>query len=153
MRRTQGGNNNAYCQDNATSWVDWSLAQSERDMIEFVARLCQYRLAHPGLHRRRFFAQGDIAWLRPDGEPMSAADWSEPFAHAVTVAPLSGPLILMVNAWWEQLTFQLPTSQSDEPFFVVIDTAEPDDNSTVDPAAGIVLAPRSLVVLERRTAQ
>ncbi len=153
MGRTQGGNNNAYCQDNATSWVDWSLAETERDMIEFVARLCRFRLAHPGLHRRRFFAEGDIAWLRPDGKPMSDEDWAVPFAHAVTVAPVSGRLILMVNAWWDPLTFKLPVDLAGESPTVVIDTADGDPDSNIDPAAGIVLAPRSLVLLERRAEQ
>jgi glycogen operon protein len=118
-------------------------------MIEFVARLCRFRLAHPGLHRARFFAEGDIAWLRPDGEPMSDGDWAASFAHAVTVAPVSGQLILMLNAWWEPLTFKLPTGLAGEQPQVVIDTANGGSDSTYDPAAGIVLAPRSLVLLER----
>ena len=153
MGRTQGGNNNAYCQDNATSWVDWSLAATERDTIEFVARLCRFRLAHPGLHRGRFFAEGDIEWLRPDGEPMSDGDWAAPFAHAVTVAPVSGRLILMVNAWWDPLTFHLPSRHLTGTPGVVIDTAGGDSDSNIDPGAGIVLAARSLVLLERGTAQ
>jgi glycogen operon protein len=150
MGRTQNGNNNAYCQDNATSWVDWSLAETERDMIEFVARLCRFRLAHPGLHRDRFFAEGDIAWLRPDGEPMSGEDWAAPFAHAVTVAPVSGRLILILNAWWEPLTVNLPPGLAGEPPTVVIDTADGKPDSNIDPAASIVLAPRSLVLLDGR---
>jgi isoamylase len=153
MGRTQGGNNNAYCQDNATSWVDWSLAETERDTIEFVARLCRFRLAHPGLHRGRFFAEGDIEWLRPDGEPMSDGDWAAPFAHAVTVAPVSGRLVLMVNAWWDPLTFHLPSRHLTGTPGVVIDTAGGDSDSNIDPGAGIVLAARSLVLLERGTAQ
>ena len=153
MGRTQGGNNNAYCQDNATGWVDWSLAETERDMIEFVARLCRFRLAHPGLHRRRFFAEGDIEWLRPDGEPMSDGDWAAPFAHAVTVAPVSGRLILMLNAWWEPLAFNVPPGLDGESPTLVIDTADGDSDSNIDPAAGIILAPRSLVLLERRAEQ
>jgi glycogen operon protein len=148
MGRTQGGNNNAYCQDNATSWVDWSLAQSETDMIDFVGSLCRFRLAHAGLHRRRFFTEGELEWLRPDGAPMTDEDWSEPFAHAVAIAPASGRLILMVNAWWEPLTFQLPAAPANGTPVVVIDTAGEHPQANLGPATGITLAPRSLVLLE-----
>ena len=117
-------------------------------MIEFVGSLCRFRLAHPGLHRRRFFAEGELEWLRPDGAPMTDADWSEPFAHAVTIAPASGRLILMVNAWWEPLSFQLPAPKGNETPVVVIDTAGEHQQANVDPATGITLAPRSLVLLE-----
>jgi glycogen operon protein len=75
LGRTQGGNNNAYCQDNGVSWVDWERA--DLDFLEFVARVSRLRREHPAFRRRRFFegqpVRGtnleDIAWLRPDGAP------------------------------------------------------------------------------------
>jgi glycogen debranching enzyme GlgX len=82
LGRTQGGNNNAYCQDNAISWVDWAAADTE--LIEFVARLCRLRREQPILRRTRFFGPGDVRWLRPDGMPMEAGDWSNPDARAVS---------------------------------------------------------------------
>jgi hypothetical protein len=81
---------------------------------------------------------------------MSGEDWAAPFAHAVTVAPVSGRLILILNAWWEPLTVNLPPGLAGEPPTVVIDTADGKPDSNIDPAASIVLAPRSLVLLDGR---
>jgi isoamylase len=99
LGRSQDGNNNAYCQDNATSWVDWSLAGADGDLSEFVASLCRFRLRHPILLRRRFFTEGEVSWLRPDGEAMTAADWTAPFARAVGAAGAHGEFLVLVNAW------------------------------------------------------
>src|SRR5690606_22286501 len=78
--RTQHGNNNAYCQDNELSWVDWSLVERERDLLEFVRSLAALRRRHPVFRRRRFFrGTGDgthaVAWLTPAGGEMREADW------------------------------------------------------------------------------
>jgi isoamylase len=84
LGRTQGGNNNAYCQDNETSWVDWDRAGDFEALTEFTARLAKLRRDHPVFRRRRFF-QGrpvrgtnleDIAWLTPVGAPMTDDEWS-----------------------------------------------------------------------------
>jgi isoamylase len=93
LGRTQDGNNNAYCQDNELSWVDWERAGRFADLTEFVARLTRLRRRHPVFRRRRFF-QGrpvrgteleDIAWLTPDGEPMTDDVWTSGEARALTV--------------------------------------------------------------------
>jgi glycogen operon protein len=81
--RTQNGNNNAYCQDNEISWVNWEFDSHGKALLEFVRRLVQLRKRHPVFHRRHFF-QGrrimganvkDIFWLRPDGEEMTDREW------------------------------------------------------------------------------
>jgi isoamylase len=108
LDRTQQGNNNAYCQDNPVSWVDWSPNATAGDLGEFVSSLCRFRHSHPALERRRFFAVGEIEWLRPDGTPMSDEDWRDPFAHAVAVASRDDALLVLVNAWWEPLVFMGP---------------------------------------------
>ena len=73
--RTQGGNNNAYCQDNEISWVDWSLAGENPDMIRFFRLMIRFRREHPVLRRQRFFSQGGgISW---HGERENEPDWSE----------------------------------------------------------------------------
>ena len=138
LGRTQGGNNNAYCQDNAISWIDWAAADTE--LIEFVARLCRLRREQPVLRRTRFFGPGDVRWLRPDGMPMEAGDWSNPDARAVTVAVGDGALL--VNAWWEPLTFRLP---GDGPWSVELDTADPGTRRVV--AGTVELTGRSLALL------
>ena len=118
LGRTQRGNNNAYCQDNEISWVDWT--QADRELSEFVARVCRLRREHHVFRRTRFFAAGELRWLRPDGQRMEAADWSNPGARAVTVGGADG--LLLVNAWWEPLSFRLP---DDRTWAVELDTADP----------------------------
>jgi glycogen operon protein len=91
--RTQQGNNNAYCQDNAISWVDWQLDAERLSLLDFTARLIALRKAHPVFRRRDFF-QGrplrgsevhDIVWLRPDGSPMNDDEWRLDHARALAV--------------------------------------------------------------------
>ena len=81
MGRTQRGNNNAYCQDNEVSWLDWEHADD--DLVGFTRRLIELRLQHPSLHRQKFFVgavgrgerRKDLVWLRPDGREMTERDW------------------------------------------------------------------------------
>jgi isoamylase len=143
LGRTQRGNNNGYCQDNEISWVDWMPAAYGEELISFVARLCSLRREHPALRRDRFFAAGDVAWLRPDGQAMEDRDWTNPGARAV--AARAGEGCLLVNAWWEPLTFQLPAGDD---WIVELDTANPADGRTV--SGTIELAGRSLVLLAAR---
>jgi glycogen operon protein len=137
LGRTQGGNNNAYCQDNAISWVDWP---GDEDVLAFVSAVCRIRREHAVFRRGRFFAGGELAWLRPDGAPMQGADWSDPGARAITVATAGGALL--VNAWWEPLTFRLPGEGA---WAVEIDTA--DATAGRRASGSIELASRSLVLL------
>ncbi|MDE2905307.1 MAG: glycogen debranching protein GlgX [Acidobacteriota bacterium] len=84
LGRTQRGNNNAYCQDNETSWFDWDLAPADRDLPAFVRRLIRFRRDHPVLRRRRFLrgtaagsgGNGDVAWFGPDGREMTDEAWN-----------------------------------------------------------------------------
>jgi isoamylase len=142
LGRTQGGNNNAYCQDNPISWIDWP---GDGDLVDFAARLCRLRREQPLFRDPRYLSAGEVGWLRPDGEPMGSADWSNPEARAVAVA-LPGSLLL-VNAWWEPLTFRLP---GDAGWTVEIDTADTADGRSA--AGTIELAGRALVLLTRATA-
>ena len=86
LGRTQRGNNNAYCQDNEISWLDWNLDEGRERLLEFTRSLIHGRLSQPVLMRRGFF-QGhhifdsqlkDVAWFRPDGTEMQQADWQKP---------------------------------------------------------------------------
>ncbi|HEX5898621.1 MAG TPA: glycogen debranching protein GlgX, partial [Solirubrobacteraceae bacterium] len=141
LGRTQRGNNNAYCQDNEISWVDWT--QADRDLLEFVARVCRLRRENEVFRRTRFFAAGELRWLRPDGQEMGAADWSNPGARAVAVGGADG--LLFVNAWWGPLSFRLP---DDRTWAVDLDTA---DQTIGRLASGTIeLAGRSLVLAGAR---
>jgi glycogen debranching enzyme GlgX len=144
--RTQRGNNNAYCQDNPVSWVDWSLAETEAGLLEFVRDLSRLRREHPVFRRRRFFHgragtddRGDIVWLTPSGREMSEADWRLGYAKSLMVY-LNGDAItepgprgekitddsflLLVNAHYEDLPFTLPEAEFGAKWQVVLDTAD-----------------------------
>jgi glycogen operon protein len=164
--RSQEGNNNAYCQDNELTWLDWEAAGRSSDLIEFTAALCRLRERHPVFRRRQFFhgtpaphtPRDDLDWFRPDGDPMSAQDWSASFARAVTMAlsgatgddggPLDDRFLIMFNAWWEPLDFTVPAGLRDLHWVVEVDSAEPGSaGESFDPAAGVTLAGRSLLAL------
>src|SRR3954449_3344708 len=95
LGRTQLGNNNAYCQDNEVSWIEWELSEEQRELAEFTRRVIGLRAAHPVLRRRRFFRGEtvthagqplpDLVWLLPDAREMAEADWQRSDAHAVGV--------------------------------------------------------------------
>ena len=93
IRRTQQGNNSAYCQDNEISWFDWRLDEQRRSLLEFVARLIEVRRAHPNLRRRKLYQDRaareavikDIAWYRPDGQEMTEAEWNAPSVRSLAV--------------------------------------------------------------------
>ena len=147
LGRTQGGNNNAYCQDNPTSWVDWSASRDSHELIDFVASLCRLRHGSKVLKRRRFFREDEIEWLRPDGEPMSAGDWTNPGARAVAAASQVGGFVLLVNGWWEPLSFSLPSALRTKRLSVSIDTSPAPAGAAIGPASEISLDGRSLMLL------
>jgi isoamylase len=145
MGRTQDGNNNAYCQDNAVSWIDWNLSPADRELMDFVTRLIQLRRDHPVFRRRNFF-QGqeirgtgnkDIHWIKPDGTEMSDHEWAHDFARSLGVY-LSGDalgevdrrgrpihddnFILLFNAHHERIDFRLPILCAGCVWQVVLDT-------------------------------
>jgi isoamylase len=169
ISRTQGGNNNAYCQDNEISWVDWSRAAAERDLLTFTQKLARLRRHHPVFRRRRFFQGaftsatdkegagklgGDIAWLTPAGDEMTEDDWQASYAKSVAVflngAAITEPdprgdpvtdlkFLLLFNAGAEPITFTLPEAKLSGDWEVVIDTVSPRG----DPSDAIGFLPRT----------
>ncbi|HEX2312583.1 MAG TPA: alpha-amylase family glycosyl hydrolase, partial [Thermomonospora sp.] len=173
LGRTQRGNNNAYCQDNEISWVDWSADDGD---LEFVRRLAKLRRDHPVFRRRRFFqgrgghgGLGDIAWLTPAGEEMTDGDWHAGYAKSLGVFlngeaitepdPRGRPVrddsfLLLVNAHSQAVEFTLPGVEFGERWEWELDTAgrAPDgsaDRRTVKADGVVEVAGRSLVVLRR----
>ncbi len=173
--RTQHGNNNAYCQDNEISWVDWSLIRQEGDLLDFVRRLAALRRAHPVFRRRRFF-QGrtvgdgsrDVIWLTPSGTEMTDGDWHTGYAKSLAVYvngdAISEPgprgerisdetFLLLINAHHENLTFALPGPELGAAWRPVLDTADEDvrddpyAEKTLPAGAKVCLADRSMRVL------
>jgi isoamylase len=166
MGRTQGGNNNAYCQDNEVSWFDWEDVDTE--LLEFTRRLIRLRLDHPVFRRRRFFrgvpirGTVDIGWFKPDGSEMDDDDWGEGFAKSVGVflngeaIPSRDPrgrrivddsFLLLFNAHEEPIAWTLPKGYADG-WELVMDTAA-DGAHPTSYAEGdrIETASRSVVVL------
>jgi glycogen operon protein len=158
VKRTQQGNNNAYCQNNELSWFDWSLVEKNANMLRFVRKLAQLRRYDEALEQRihstlnDVLMDADIEWhgLKPN-EP----DWAH---HSHTLAmsyskPYSKDhLYLAFNSFWEPLTFELPEMETR--WFLVVDTAAeaPNDIFSFDQAPVLMsnkieLAPRSAVVL------
>jgi isoamylase len=167
--RTQRGNNNPYCHDSDLTWVDWSLDDGKRAMLEHVQAVAALRRAH-GVFRRRDFLDGargatsrgkDITWLRSSGVEMTAEDWSEP-AHAAIAFRLDGDvidrpggvpvpddsLLVLMNAERSTLSFTAPPHELGEAWRVVLDTGEePRAGQTLAASATLELAAGSLVVL------
>jgi len=147
LGRTQRGNNNAYCQDNELSWVDWSLVDSDTDLSGFVSVLSKLRRRSPALARGRFPGAGEIVWFAPDGNFMRPEDWQEPYARAVGLCTADGSGGLLVNAWWEPLQFTLPELMRQPLPAVVIDTSQHAVVMRAPQSEQLTVAPRSLVVL------
>ncbi len=168
MGHSQGGNNNAYCQDNAIAWIDWGKA--DEDLVAFARRLIAIRRHHPVFHRRRFFRgrteQGaDIVWLKPDGSEMTEADWAYPDGRTLGMLFTGDtgdfyyttegglpqrdmPFLLLLNSFWQPVPFRLPGT--DRRWEVWIDTFEPMRQSLVhESGQDYPLDARSLVLLVR----
>jgi glycogen operon protein len=176
LGRTQGGNNNAYCQDNEVSWVDWSLAGSHTDQTEFACELAAFRRDHPVFRRRRFFRGGpdggdglaDIAWLTPSGREMAGRDWGTPYARALMVflngdaitepGPRGEPVrddtfLILLSSGHEPVTFTLPGPKFGRCWSVALDTAAgraaEGSEAGHRPGGQIVLAGNAMMVLRR----
>ncbi len=148
MGRTQGGNNNAYCQDNEISWISWDLDDAGRDLLEFTRRVSRLRREHPTFRRRKFFRgreirgseEKDVTWVRPDGEEMTDQEWNSGFVRCFGMA-LGGQAIeefddqgnqiadddflLLFNADGGAMSFCLPPGTVGDVWELVFDTSDP----------------------------
>ncbi len=176
LGRTQNGNNNAYCQDNEISWIDWNNLDAEKEMITFVKKLIFLRQNHPVFRRRNFF-QGraikgagvkDILWLHPDGREMTDDEWNTHYARTLGVF-LSGSsvdeidergqlitddnFVLLMNAHHEEVPFCLPTVASSMTWMTLIDTSLDSSHTpgtTHEAMTRFPLQARSLALLVER---
>jgi isoamylase len=149
--RTQRGNNNAYCQDNELSWLDWSLDEDGQAMLAFTRLLVELRQKHPSLRRRRFFfgrrVHGaevrDILWLQPNGREMTDEQWRSGYVRCLGVL-MNGeamrewsedgslvhdqPLLLLLNAHHETIRFVIPECGRHRSWTCLVDTYEMKSN-------------------------
>ncbi len=179
MGRTQQGNNNAYCQDNEISWVNWAVHdEGDQALVDYVRTLIALRADHPVFRRRRFFngqaLRGghqrlrDIAWFTPTGQEMTGEDWDAGFTKSLTVflngQAISEPdrrgeriaddsFLLLFNASEHDLVFAIPPRRYGQRWTTVLDTALPraelEDPSTVKPGDMTTVINHSLQLLRR----
>jgi isoamylase len=166
LGRSQRGNNNAYCQDNELSWVDWAAA--DISLLSFVQELVALRRSHPVFRRHRYLTGTEAAklgWFTPAGTPMTQANWEDGNALGLGVyldgstAPdiaadgslmVDDDFLVLVNAWWEPLQFTIPDTRPGLAWRAEIDSFDP---GTVPSAprrrAGdrVTAGPRSVLVL------
>jgi glycogen operon protein len=172
--RSQGGNNNAYCQDNEISWFQWEWDDADLALFDFTRRLIAIRREFPVLHRRKFFqgrsihgtAVRDIRWISRGGTDMTDEEWANGRVHVLGML-LNGAvmdesnskgenikddiLLMLVNGNWEDVPFRLPGKRKDPSWEVLVDTA------TLKAVAGraipcgqqLTLPARSLVLLRQ----
>jgi glycogen operon protein len=175
--RTQGGNNNVYCQDNELAWIDWKLAENESRLLAFTSAVVSLRKEHAVFRRRRFFAGdaahggqsalGDIEWFSPDGTEMDENDWQNGYARTL-MAFLNGQAIpepdphgerildsdflLLFNAHSDPVDFALPPAEYAVGWRIRLDTAVAEPSKITDQnwlaATSHSVAGRSIVVLE-----
>ncbi|BBY08515.1 glycogen debranching protein GlgX [Mycobacterium noviomagense] len=173
--RTQQGNNNVYCQDSELSWMDWSLAEKNADLLAFTRKATQLRKDHPVFRRRRFFEGrpmrrgdelGDIAWLTPTGREMTQEDWDRGFDKCVAVflngnairepnargeRVVDDSFLLCFNAHEEAVDFVIPDGDYGQEWTAELDTTEPTGTPERVMQAGekIPLSGRSLLILRK----
>ena len=174
LGKTQKGNNNAFCQDNELSWLDWSLQKRNAELFNFTRDLIDFRRQHPVFRRRKWF-QGqdihgsgvsDIGWFNPDGKETTDKQWSLGFAKAIALflngkeIPLQGKqgeqiidnsFLLFFNAHYESIEFIIPPALRSQQWVVVIDTTKPHLLETGKRYYGNMFIPieaRSLIVLQ-----
>ncbi|MBF2007510.1 MAG: glycogen debranching protein GlgX [Chlorogloeopsis fritschii C42_A2020_084] len=148
MGRSQGGNNNPYCQDNEISWLNWDLQEENEALLDFTRQLIDFRRRHPIFRRRKWF-QGraihgsgvnDIAWFNPDGGEMTEEQWNSGYSKAIGIflngeeIATPGPrgeriidesFLLFFNAHYEMLEFHIPKGLQDWEWLTIIDTTKP----------------------------
>lgn len=179
MGRTQNGNNNVYCQDNETAWMDWSQLELDKpsELYTFTKRVIAIRRNHPVFRRQRFFSGGplgadvrdrDIAWLVPSGRLMDQDDWDHDFGkalmvylngNAITEHDAAGQkikddsFIMMFNAHDEAIEFRLPRQDLGAKWQLMVDTAfrggYPKEDTILEAEGTLLVQPRSTLVLKQ----
>jgi len=160
VRRTQLGNNNAYCQDNEISWFDWSLLNEYADIRRFLQLLIQFRLNYTATGDEdseplsQVLRQASITW---HGVHLNQPDWS-PDSHSLSVTLMlpedKHPTHLIFNAFWEALNFELPSLPDDNRWRRLVDTSLPSPADISDfphavavPESNYLVQPHSVVIL------
>jgi glycogen operon protein len=158
LGHTQNGNNNAYCQDNVTSWIDWDTG--DEAFLRFVQRVIDIRRRYPAFRRDQFFSglpdtseRKDIVWLYPLGREMLERDWHDPYLSAFGCAfGGSERFLCLFNAGAEATSFLLPAEKKS--WDCVLDSGRDDGGSEIRVAPGVeyVVAPHSFMLFRETPA-
>jgi glycogen operon protein len=178
--RSQGGNNNAYCQDNKISWFDWSGVEEDAAFLQFTRNLIRLRRDHIVFHRSRFFHTRfipgtkiqDITWLKPEGREMTSDDWANPADHFIgflirgeageyhlTARGEAQPdrsFLVIMNAYHEPVSWTLPALEVGLCWELVFDTDNPEDfavSGEFDDGSVYEVPDRSFVLFVRKEEQ
>jgi glycogen operon protein len=165
FRRTQDGNNNAYCQDNALTWVDWSLRDTNAELVRFVQRLTDLRRRYPILRRSRFLTGAydedlkvkDVTWIDGGGNEIADDAWGNSHCFGMLVDGRAQPtgihrpgvdatLLIVLNAHHEDVAFVLPHATGGTTWTRLVDTssATADDGDAIETGAAYTSMARSL---------
>ena len=172
LGRTQRGNNNAYCQDNEISWINWDLDENDHQLLQFTRHLIHLRRDHPVMRRRRFLQGpaerggeselGEIEWFTPGGTHMTEEEWNQPWARSTMVfyngdairepdangrRILDDDFLLLLNAAPEPVDFTLPDTKYGQIWHTVVDTAGDDDRAEYHSGDVVHVKPRTSFIL------
>ncbi len=173
VARSQQGNNNAFCQDDELTWYDWNLDDPRRRLMEFTGKLIKLRLAHPNLHRRKFFQDRpirgtnevaqDIAWYNPNGDQFSDEDWNAANSKSLGLVLNGNTLhypdeegkpitddsfMILINAYHEGVEFTLPHPPGDTPWSHILNTDNIEDPfQKAEFGPKIIVPGRALILL------
>ena len=158
FRRTQRGNNNAYCQDNETSWCDWSYLEQHQEIYRFTRGMIAFRRAHPMLSTEQFYTDAEIHWFSPHGDLPHWSDPKEKQLACLIHEREQQALYVMFNASAEAVAFHVPPLLHGARWHLAVDTAhdaphdvfDAGDEPLVDPSQAYPLSARASVILVAR---
>jgi glycogen operon protein len=155
VRRTQQGNNNAYCQDNELSWLDWGGTERHADLCRFVAGLIRFHERSSVFRDRRFWGRPDSAAVTWHGVHLNQPDWgqdSHSLAYELVQPQSQEHFHVMLNAYWEPLSFDLPALPPGQQWHRLLDTALPDGQDFSEPASPLAAGEHQYRLEPRATA-
>ena len=151
IRRSQGGNNNAYCQDNETSWMDWNNFDQHQEIFRFTQGMIAFRSAHPVLSKEEFYKNDEIHWFGPQGAPPHWADPNCKQLACLIPENKQDSLYLMFNAGIEAADFGLPSLQAGYGWSLSVDTFLPSPSDMAEADKEILLKNSKTYRVEARS--
>jgi glycogen operon protein len=155
FRRSQRGNNNAYCQDNEVSWFDWNLVETHKEIHRFTRGMIAFRRAHPALRKEVFYTDADIKWFAPNGGIPGWTDERQKSFACLILGQTEPDLFLMFNADTRSVDFAIPALPAGKIWRLAVDTSrsapddlyEPGKEPSMEGQVSFRVEPRSSAIL------